>query len=319
MDRRRFIQMSPAASTGAAIGWKFEERVLPARAEEENVSGKPSATRGSAASKMPMGKLGDLTVSRLICGGNLISGIAHSRDLIYVSPLVEKYNTMDKILETLELAEKCGINTVFLRDTKQSVEVMNRYWRERGGNMQWVAQAENYEEGVYSGIRRSVDGGAAGVCIQGEASDEFVLNGEFDELVKSYEAIERTGVVAGIGAHRIEVLEACRENGLKPQFFLKTFNSKSYWSAGPKPRHDSVWEETPQKTEQFMASCDVPWVAFKVLGAGAIPPEDGFQYAFSRGADFICVGMFDFQIEEDVRIVKQVLGSELNRARGWKS
>ncbi|MCX5770069.1 MAG: hypothetical protein NTZ09_07335 [Candidatus Hydrogenedentes bacterium] len=317
MDRRDFIQTSLTASAGAAFGWNFEERVLLAQAEGRKPA--PAPASPPAASAMPTGKLGDLTVSRLICGGNLISGIAHSRDLVYVSPLVAKYNTTEKILETLELAEKCGINTVFLRDTQQSVNIMSKYWRERGGGMQWIAQAEDSEDGIYVGIRRSIDGGAAGVCIQGEAADQFVLNGQFDLLAEAYGDIERAGVLAGIGAHRLEVLLACREHGLKPQFFLKTFNSKSYWSAGPKPRNDSVWEETPKETAEFMASSEAPWVAFKVLGAGAIMPQEGFQYAFSGGADFIVVGMFDFQIEEDVRIAKQVLSGDLKRTRSWKT
>ena len=29
-----------------------------------------------------------------------------------------------------------------------------------------------------------------------------------------------------------------------------------------------------------------PWIAFKVLAAGAIPPQDGFRYAFANGAGF---------------------------------
>jgi len=38
---------------------------------------------------LPAGKIGNVTISRLICGGNLVSGYAHSRDLIYVSPLLK--------------------------------------------------------------------------------------------------------------------------------------------------------------------------------------------------------------------------------------
>ncbi len=45
---------------------------------------------------------------------------------------------------------------------------------------------------------------------------------------------------------------------------------------------------------------DVPLFGFKVLAGGAIQPEDGFRYAFESGSDFICVGMFDFQVVENV-------------------
>ena len=53
------------------------------------------------------------------------------------------------------------------------------------------------------------------------------------------------------------------------------------------------------------------------LGAGAIHPREGFQYAFQNGADFICVGMFDFQVAEDVTMANKVLAAIQDRA--WPS
>ena len=55
----------------------------------------------------------------------------------------------------------------------------------------------------------------------------------------------------------------------------------------------------------------------KVLAAGAINPKEGFKYAFDNGADFICVGMYDFQIVEDVNIALDSL-SKVNRIRPWR-
>ena len=51
-------------------------------------------------------------MSRLLIGGNLIGGWAHSRDLMYASKLFTSYNTEAKIFETLELAQECGVNTI---------------------------------------------------------------------------------------------------------------------------------------------------------------------------------------------------------------
>ena len=63
---------------------------------------------------LPCGKIGNVSISRLLIGGNLIGGWAHSRDLMYASKLFTSYNTEAKIFETLELAQACGINTIQL-------------------------------------------------------------------------------------------------------------------------------------------------------------------------------------------------------------
>ena len=56
-----------------------------------------------------------------------------------------------------------------------------------------------------------------------------------------------------------------------------------------------------------MGTLKEPWIAFKVLAAGAITPEDGLKYAYTNGADFVCMGMYDFQIVEDVNIALNAL------------
>ena len=60
-----------------------------------------------------------------------------------------------------------------------------------------------------------------------------------------------------------------------------------------------------------------PWIAYKVLAAGAIHPSEGFKYAFRNGADFICVGMYDFQIFDDVNIALAAMDETRGRPRRW--
>jgi hypothetical protein len=138
-----------------------------------------------------------------------------------------------------------------------------------------------------------------------------------DVLGRAVERIKKKGVAAGVAGHSIEVPKACEKAKLDVDFYLKTFNSKRYWSAGPTPRNDSVWEETPQETAGFMQEVDQPWIAYKVLGAGAIHPSEGFRYAYQNGADFLCVGMFDFQVAEDAQIALNALDRAEQRDRPW--
>ena len=138
--------------------------------------------------------------------------------------------------------------------------------------------------------------------------------------------IRSNGKPAGIGAHRIETIQACVKQGIKPDFWVKTLHEQNYWSAQVdterKETSDPGFKENifcfkPQETIDFMNKLEEPWIAFKVLAAGAIQPKDGFQFAFNGGADFICVGMYDFQLVDDTNIALEVL-EKVQRKRRWR-
>ena len=78
----------------------------------------------------------------------------------------------------------------------------------------------------------------------------------------------------------------------------------------------------PQAVIDFMATVKKPWIAFKILAAGAIHPRTAFPNAFKSGADFILVGMFDWQIEEDTKLARRVIAAasspDSKRTRPWQ-
>jgi hypothetical protein len=330
LGRRDFLKASLAGSAVGAYALSFEERALLAQA------GKPPAppTPPAAAGDMPMGRLGKLNVTRLIVGGNLTSGIAHSRDLIYVSGLLRQYFTEEKVFETWELCEQCGINTAILRLDDHVIGLLTKYWNERGGKLQWVVQIKPGQWDLASfktDVQRSVDHGAVGAYIQGNMGDGLVQAGRMDALGGALQCIKDAGLVAGIGAHDLAVPVACEKAGLQPDFYMKTLHNDRYWSFNPrkerygkfhvggKTEHDNVWCTQPAETVEFMKGVKTPWIAFKVLAAGAIPPHEGFRYAFESGADFLCVGMFDFQVREDAIIARSLLQAGVPRQRPWRA
>lgn len=282
--------------------------------------------------QLPMGKVGSFQVSRIIMGGNLIGGWAHARDLIYVSSLFKAYNTERKVFQTLMLAEKAGINTINISDSQ--LPLISKYKKIFGSKFQTVCQVHPTPDDIYGAANRVMDQGGDMIQIQGNCCDWRVREGRIDVLQKCIDHIRAQGFPAGLGAHSIQAMIECDKAGLEPDFYMKTIHHDNYWSAHPKENrkpfsvdgpqspdhnefHDNIFCLFPEETIAFMKNKKIPWMGFKVLAAGAICPQDGFRFAFQNGADFLCVGMFDYQIVEDVNIAIDVLSPLQNRERPW--
>jgi uncharacterized membrane protein YphA (DoxX/SURF4 family) len=288
---------------------------------------------GELKGTLPKGKIGNHEISRLVMGGNLIGGWAHSRDLIYVPSLFKAYNTEKKVFETLMLAEEAGINSINIGFA--SNPLIAKYKKITGSKMKVITQVNpNMENNdYYEFINKGIDFGVDIIQIQGNWCDWLVRDNKIDVIQKMMDKIRNQGYTAGLAAHSIESLIACEKEGIIPDYYMKTMHHDQYWSAHPRENrhtfevdgeeyldhnrfHNNMFCLFPEQTVEFVSRANVPVMGYKVLAAGAIEPKDGFKWAFDNGADFICVGMFDFQIVEDVNIVLETINN-INRTRPW--
>jgi len=337
INRRGFLKKTALAASPLTL-LSLEEKILLAAQKEKN---KPDYAKKQAPAKtFPTGKIGNVNISRVICGGNLISGYSHSRDLIYVSELLRSYFTKEKIFETLQKCEENGINAVVTTvkcevSDHRTKGLLKKYWNERGGKIQWIAQCCPKVSNIETVIKQAVDSGAVGAYLHGGIADNWTKNKRIDLIAKTVDYIKQCGIIAGVAGHSLNVPIECEKASVNPDFYMKTLHQDDYWSAHPKENredyqvdhqifkdhnkyHDNMWCIKPDETAEFMSKVKKPWLAYKVLAAGAIHPKDGFKFAYEKGADFLIVGMFDFHVGVDAYIAKQILAGKLNRTRPWR-
>ncbi len=294
---------------------------------------------------LPTGKIGKHEISRLIAGGNLIGGWAHSRDLLYVPSLFKAYNTEQKVYETLMMAEQAGINTINIGFP--SNPLLAKYKKITGSKIKVISQVAphldntklasvgaNTDPGFYyEYIDKAIDFGVDIIQVQGNWCDWLVRENKLEVIQKMMDHIRKQGYTAGLAAHSVESLIACADQGIIPDYYMKTMHHDQYWSAHPRENrfpfevdgknyldhnrfHNNMFCLFPERTVEFVSKATVPVMGFKVLAAGAIEPKDGFKWAYNNGADFICVGMFDFQVVSNVNTAIECLNTA-TRTRQW--
>jgi hypothetical protein len=256
----------------------------------------------------------------------------HARDLKYVGQLFKAYATDEKMMETLRLAEEHGINTVF----ETGARYIQKYNREYGGKMQFIPHIKvdpnQSPAALERHIQRQVDSGAVALYVWGVAADRLVQVGAVDQIARAVDMAKYYDLPVGVGSHSLLVPMACEKHGVPCDFYVKTLHRDDYpsatpkvlrkefiWLDGGKGWYDNMWCINPEETVAFMQTVKKPWIAFKVLAAGAYRPQQGFKYAFESGADFIAVGMLDFQIKEDCELARKFVHNTQGRKRPWQA
>ena len=280
---------------------------------------------------MPCGTLGNVTVSRLVFDGGPLVGNVHSRDLKYVRRLARTYHTPERLQETLRLAEASGINTVMGYG-----EACVRQYNASGGAIQFIARFSPAlsPDKLREVTKRNIDSGVIAQFTDPCETDELARTKGTAPLAKAIEAAAGFGLPVGVGTWALPVVTACETLDVPIDFYVQSFHSDGYPTSRPTPPgarepfiqltpgyFDNIWCAHPDQVIEAFRSITKPWLATKVLAAGAIDPRRGLTYALEEGgADFAAVAMFDFSIAENAETVKRIVPrADQKRTRPWRA
>ena len=249
-----------------------------------------------AALKAPLDEKAEIAgvkFSRLALGGDLIAGHAHARDLIWADEFMRRYNGGVALGRTVRYCLHCGIDAVF--GEPSFLEPMRAAAKEAGGELAFFANCADVKEAALA-----KNGGAKGVYLRPEVSDELARKGDVAQFKSLVDALKSTGLPAGVGAEDVETVKFCATNGIVPVYWVLAFHSLDYPAATLKERCNNIWCADPKAAAAYMKTRPEPWVAFRCLAGGAIDPVKAYKFAKDNGATAAAIDLMDFRIVETV-------------------
>jgi hypothetical protein len=260
------------------------------------------------------------SVTRLVCGGNPLSGFSHvsnelDREMI-------EYYSMPNIFKLLDDCWKNGINTFQSRGDRHQMRAYLEHLQ-KGGQLQWIAQTASEFRDIRANVREIAEYDPIAIYNHGTHTDNCWHLGKIDDVRAIIEEIKELGLPAGLGTHQPQVVEYAEENGWPVDFYMCCFYNlaRGYKSAPATDRNayakDRYPAEDPAAMTAVMRSVAKPCLGFKIMAASrnCTTPEctkSAFEFAFAniKPTDAVVVGMFPKyrdQVTENAGFVREVL------------
>ncbi len=267
--------------------------------------------------------------TRLICGGNPLSGFSHvSGDLD--REMVE-YFDMPNIQALLEECWRGGINTFQSRGDRHQMRAYLEH-RQRGGRMHWIAQTASEFASITMNVREITRYEPIAIYNHGTHTDNSWYTGGIDGVHDIVKAIHDQGLPAGVGTHIPEVIEYIEDKGWGTDFYMCCFyNLARGYKSAPAVDQDAYAKDRfgaddPARMTAVMRRVDKPCIGFKIMAASrnCSTPEsvrEAFLLAFNsiKPADIVDVGMFQKyknQVAENAAFVREILeGTQIGSAQ----
>jgi hypothetical protein len=260
-------------------------------------------------------------VSRLICGGNPLSGYSHfSAELDW--EMIQYYD-MPAIQGLLDECWRQGVNTFQSRGDRHQMRAFLEH-RQRGGQVQWIAQTASEFADIHANIWEIARYQPIAIYHHGTHTDNSWHAGKIDAVRDIVKTIHDHGLPAGIGTHIPEVIEYAEEHGWETDFYMGCFyNLARQYKSAPATDQDAYARDhfpagDPARMSAVLRQVAKPCIGFKILAASrncatTADTRRAFETAFVslKPTDMVDVGMFQKhknQVAENAELVRNILG-----------
>jgi len=259
-------------------------------------------------------------VSRLICGGNPLSGFSHTSSELDREMIA--YYTMPAIQQLLRSCWDNGINTFQSRGDRHQMRAYLEH-RLAGGQMQWIAQTASEFRDLVANVAEIASYEPIAIYNHGTHTDNCRHAGRMSNVKDVIDAIHDRGLPAGLGTHIPEVVEYAEEKGWDVDFYMCClYNLARGYKSAPAAEQDAYAQdrfsaEDPPRMAEVIRATSKPCIAFKLMAAGrnCTTPDDtkrAFRFAFDniKATDLVDVGMFpkhSDQVGENASMVREIL------------
>ncbi len=253
----------------------------------------------SERSTLPQIKLGQCSISRLICGNNCFGAGSHLS--CFVNYEMREYYTTEQILKTLRRCEQVGINC--WQSGLGNIE-MYRQFVDQGLKMHYIA----ISAGDPSGIQKLKDGGCVAIAHHGEVTDRLFKTGKIDDIHDYLKRVRDAGLQVGVSTHMPAVVDTIESKGWDLDYYMTCVYErhrtkdelKELLGYTPIPEREVYLEEDPPRMFKAMQQTDRPCLAFKFLAAGRLSDrrhwvEQAFRQTYDsiKPIDAAIVGIYD--------------------------
>ncbi|HZT33779.1 MAG TPA: hypothetical protein VFA33_28070 [Bryobacteraceae bacterium] len=268
----------------------------------------PLAAPAVTTEDMPLVPFGRYSVSRLIVGGNPVSGNSHVSAAL--SAEMRDYFTAANVKKLLRDCEKAGINTWQSRGDRHILRLLNEY-RLEGGAIQWIGQTASELADIPRNIREMAAAGAIGIYHHGSKTDALWADGRIGQVREMLKVMRQTGVQVGLGTHIPEVVDHVESEGWDLDFYMTAV----YNLARPP---ELFRDEDREKMLARVRRTSKPCLIFKVYAASRqcdsparMRAALGLVFRYAKPTDCVVIGMFPKhreQVRENCWLVREALG-----------